>query len=241
MARRIKRSRLTRTQSKRLNRQTVLLTIASIATFLAIIFLGIPALVRMAVFFGELKSSTEPVGQEDTIAPSKPQLETLPTATVSGQLTIRGFAESDSIIALYRSGSELKETTANDEGEFSFVAVDLRDGENTFYVTAKDSAGNQSDQSPRQTVVYDASPPKLTIDSPGEGETIYGQTNRTINVSGSTDEDSTVTVNDRLAIVNSGNFSTTIQLNEGDNTIVVIATDRAGNETKKEIKVKYQP
>ena len=62
-----------------------------------------------------------------------------------------------------------------------------------------------------------------------------------ISVSGATDPGDSVSVNDRLAIVDKdGNFSYSLDLNSGDNKIKVVSSDPAGNQTTKELTVKYQ-
>jgi len=240
MARQVRRSRLVRKEGDKLKRQTVVTLLLTVFAIFALIYWGIPALIRMAIFLGELRNSSQPIDQQDTLAPSRPQLESLPTATKDNTITISGFAEAESLVQLYRSGSKLKETFTSSEGDFSFSGVLLKDGDNTFYVTATDTAGNESEQSNRETIIYDATPPKLVIDSPQDGAEIFGPSNQTTTITGSTDPDTDIDVNGRFALVGSeGNFSVSYFLENGDNKLVITAIDAAGNQTVKEITVKY--
>ena len=51
-----------------------------------------------------------------------------------------------------------------------------------------------------------------------------------------------MTANERFIIVSEdGRFSGSIDLKEGENTIAVVAVDRAGNQAKNEVAVIYQP
>ena len=66
-----------------------------------------------------------------------------------------------------------------------------------------------------------------------------GQDSR-IEVKGKSDANVRLTLNDRLIIVTGdGNFSSNYNLNPGDNQLIFKAVDKAGNETIKELLVKY--
>ena len=105
----------------------------------------------------------------------------------------------------------------------------LSDGSHTIYINAKDHDGNAAAQ---KTVAFtvDTVAPVLNITSPEEGM----KTNEdSVTVSGTTNDITsspvTVTVNGEPVVVQSnGSFSTTVELDEGENTITVIATDSAG-------------
>ncbi|MFC1653881.1 hypothetical protein ACFL1M_03465 [Patescibacteria group bacterium] len=221
-------------------RQTWMLIGLTLVILYSIFRWGIPAIVNMAVFLGDLKSSSEPITQEDTIPPVSPRLEQLPSATTSARLNLSGYTESEASVKLYRLGAELSETVADDDGDFEFVDIRLDDDENTFYTVATDFAGNESDQSNRVTISYDTDAPDLSINSPSDGDEYYGDSERTITISGFADPDVEVRVNDFYAVVSSqGSFSTRIKLEEGDNRISIRAIDDAGNETEKVVTVRF--
>lgn len=105
----------------------------------------------------------------------------------------------------------------------------LSDGSHTIYINAKDHDGNAAAQK-TVTFTVDTVAPVLNITSPEEGM----KTNEdSVTVSGTTNDITsspvTVTVNGEPVVVQSnGSFSTTVELDEGENTITVIATDSAG-------------
>ena len=60
------------------------------------------------------------------------------------------------------------------------------------------------------------------------------------NVVGKSEKGVSVTVNNRLAMVDdSGQFKIRFQLNAGKNDIEIIVSDLAGNETRKKIVITY--
>jgi len=223
-------------------KQTGYLVILTLVLLFLIVRFGIPAIINMAVFLGDLKASGQPIGQTDTLAPAPPVLDQLPTATTSAKIDIRGYGESQTEVTLYRYGNELSESVIGDDGNFAFSDLPLEEGENSFYVVAIDSSGNESGQSNRVTILYDTTPPELTMATPLDGTQVYGELKRNIEVRGVTDPEAEVMINDYFSVVGSdGSFSTRLKLEEGDNIIVVIASDEAGNETKEEIHVRYSP
>lgn len=63
-----------------------------------------------------------------------------------------------------------------------------------------------------------------------------------ITVSGKTDANAEVSVNDKdIKADSQGEFSTVVNLDEGDNIISILANDEYGNMAEKEIVVSYTP
>lgn len=237
-----KPSRFARTEGSRMMKQTGVLVVLTIVILFLLIKFGIPAIVNMAVFLGDLKASNQPIGQEDVIAPAPPILDQLPQATASASFSLQGYTEALTTVKLFRSGSELVTTVATDAGDFTFSDIDLIDGANEFYVVAQDESGNVSDHSNRVSILYDIKPPELALSSPTDGQKVYGEAKRTIEVKGITDPGSNVRVNNYYAVVSGdGSFSSRIKLEEGENTVTVIASDEAENQTQQQIKVSYAP
>ena len=233
-------SRLARKEGSRMMKQTLGLVVLTVVALFLLVQFGIPAIVNMAVFLGDLKASSTPIGQKDTVAPAPPILDQLPTATISAKLDITGYTEAGVLVSLHKGGVQLAETSADDTGSFTFSNLDLESGENTFFAVAKDTAGNESGQSNRVAVNFDTLPPKLDLTSPREGLELFGESKRMIEVSGDTDAGPEVMVNSYYAVVSSlGTFSNRIRLEEGDNTITVTARDGAGNTTTKTVSVKF--
>ncbi|MBI4749276.1 MAG: hypothetical protein HY774_12355, partial [Acidobacteria bacterium] len=110
------------------------------------------------------------------------------------------------------------------------ASVTLAEGSNTITVSATDAFGNAS--SALRTVVLDTTAPVVTITSPEDGATT---TESQITVTGTVTDatTSTVTVNDIAATPSGNEFSAVVPLFEGPNTLLVRATDAAGNQIER--------
>ncbi len=61
-------------------------------------------------------------------------------------------------------------------------------------------------------------------------------------MTGTTDQDVTVTISGRIVVVKSdGSFSYNMPISDGANKLEIVSTDAAGNSTKVERNVTYQP
>ena len=110
----------------------------------------------------------------------------------------------------------------------------LSDGSHTVTVDVSDNDGNAATQQ-SVTFTVDTVPPTLNITSPGEG---YITNNKTVNVAGTTNDvtSSPVTIKISLngtdqgavTVATNGSFAKSVTLAEGENTIVITATDAAG-------------
>lgn len=238
-------SRRYRVQEKKLTRKGVFLLLFSVVLLIFLLFAGIPLLAQFAAFTATLKSSSSPIAQEDKTPPTPPSFDPpLPGYTQSEKITAVGRAEAGSTVIIYKNGEKNKEFIVDGSSKFS-VDISLDPGENVIDATATDISGNVSGLSTRYRIVYGKEPPKLTVTKPLDGENLYGDI-KAITVEGNVAKDSgadiRVTVNERLAIIDSGgNFSTQIPLSEGENTMVIVATDEAGNKTEKTVTVFYTP
>lgn len=117
--------------------------------------------------------------------------------------------------------------------EFSYTpSTALADGSHTIAFNAKDNDGNAAAQK-TVTFVVDTVAPTLTITSPNDNIKVN---QATCVVSGTTNDATSspvsVTINGTSATVGAdGSFSKSITLNEGTNTITIVATDSAGKST----------
>jgi hypothetical protein len=110
------------------------------------------------------------------------------------------------------------------------------DGNNTVYGWYKDASGNVSDKA-GDSIIVDATPPTITITNP-TSDTTYTTTNGMISISGSASDNTSeihgvVWINKRTKSETErktiGWTIPDVDLLEGDNEIVVKATDSAGN------------
>lgn len=114
----------------------------------------------------------------------------------------------------------------------------LSDGSHTVTVDIQDNDGNAATQASRSFTV-DTVPPTLNVTNPAE--TVSYKNTAPLTVTGQTNDvtSSTVTVEIELngvdqgevAVDANGNFSKSVTLAEGENTIIVTATDLAGKTT----------
>src|SRR3989338_384007 len=234
-------SRLERKREKESLRQAFkYLFLVFVLLFLLIRF-GLPALIRMAAFLGDLRSTNQPIEQSDTLAPPTPRLNSLPSATNSAELAIAGTSEAGSSVQLFLRGISAEETITDTDGQFQFSNIHLREGDNDVFAQAKDQAGNTSQASASQTVNLDTEVPLLTIDSPKNGDRFFDK-DSPITISGKSEDGVNLTINGRFVLVRSdGSFSLQLSLNGGDNKIEASAPDPAGNDTKVSLTVNYTP
>lgn len=236
-----KYSRLSARERRRYARQTVLFTFLTIILIAAIVIWGVPSLVKVAIFLGDLRSSSQPISGEDTIPPTPPVLQPLSEATSSPTMRLEGFAEEGATVIVSVNNAKKAEMVVESDGEFLFNSLRLEDGENRISAVAIDDAGNESRPSSTYRVTYDAFPPNLELLSPKDSSSFYGASEKIVQVTGITDTDATVKVNDKLVIVGQdGKFSHNLELSNGENEITVIARDRAGNEMVERIKATYE-
>jgi len=233
-------SLLTRKEEKRNLRKSFLYGFLTILLGIAIFFLGVPALIKLAVFVGKINRSSTPPEQTDNVPPSPPVFEPAFEATNSATISLSGFAESESTLKLFFNNEE-KEVLVDNSGTFIFNDLKLKEGQNRIYAVAIDKVGNESSDSKRVSVLYDNEAPELEINQPQDGETITDDNNK-IEIVGQTEEGTDVLVNDHFVVVDSeGNFNYQISLDKGENEIKVLTEDSAGNQTEKIVKINYSP
>ncbi|WP_432360921.1 S8 family serine peptidase [Sporosarcina sp. UB5] len=167
----------------------------------------------------------------------KPEITSPETGTVTNEenIVIEGTATPTTTISLQNNGEEVDSVVIGNDGRFSFQTV-LTEGENEFTAVSQLDGRTTGTSSP-VTVILDTMKPELTITNPKDGD----KTNReTVTVEGTVMDAhlKSVTVNGQQATVSGdGTYSKRILLDEGMNTITVVATDAAGNETTQTVSI----
>lgn len=241
MAYRRKKSRLSKIEEKRSIRQAVLFGGLTLILIAFLLFFGIPGLIKLAVFFGNIRSTNQPIETQEDLPPPPPHFKAVPEATNSSKISLAGYGQAGSTVKISLDNIEKKEVIVNTQGEFSVVNFSLKKGENKITAIAYDKSGKKSRPSEEITIVFDNQPPTLQIISPKDKDEFFDK-DKEIKVEGETDTEASVDVNGRFVIVGAnGNFQTTLELKEGENEIRVTTRDIAGNQTEKKLKVKYTP
>ena len=224
-------------------RQTLFYSLLAIGLLVGLFLGGIPVLVKVAVFFSEVKNTNSPAIQQDTLPPGPPLFNSPPEAIKANPLTINGFAEPGSKIELFLNDSLYKEVLSANDGTFVIDGINLSEGENILYTIAQDKAGNKSQPSSKIHIILDSVPPALDIISPADNAVFYGDKQKKVIISGKTDPEGVeLRINGDLQILDKdGSFKTAYSLSEGENLIKIEATDQSGNVTEKELKITFNP
>jgi len=230
-------SRLARHEQKKLVRQTIILIGASVILLFAFLFVILPQSIRLIGFLTGSNTISDPT---DTFPPQVPVLSAPPTATPSAQLNLDGYGEPASEVVLIVNAAEQSRHKIGDDGRFS-AEVSLNEGENTISSYAIDANKNESTASKSWMVIKDSQPPKLEVSEPQPDQQIELRRNQQLSVKGMTDPNTKVYVNGRLAFTQAdGQFSSSFQLQEGDNKLQFRVEDQAGNVTESEVNVKFR-
>jgi hypothetical protein len=230
---------LRRNENKAKNK--LVFTFAIAAILLAIFLLwGLPTLVGGLSFLNKFKSTpkTNTTNIEDAaIAP--PVLNIPYEATNTATIKINGYSTPNTKVEIYFD-EQLKNTvTTDDGGNFITDDLSLDQGTNNIYGQTINADGKKSLASKTIQLTYSNQKPKLDISSPPDGQQIKGGDKKIV-VSGNTDPLNSATVNGTTVIVgNDGNFTTTININDGDNIITIVTTDQFGNNNEVQRKVNY--
>ena len=170
--------------------------------------------------------------------PQPPNFAALPASTNQSNFTVTGLVPNLAgalpvTVALRVNSSPVGVTEITElDGAFSIANVRLAEGDNVLTATAQDSTGNLSDRSDSFSIAVDLTPPTLRIDTaPGASA---GDATR---IAGRVSDDRREGVVELVLVVNgvdtalavAPTFDTTVALPAEENTILVRATDAAGN------------
>jgi bacillopeptidase F len=235
-----------RRRSRRKNPWTkaVLFSLASLILIAFLVFFGLELLVKFSLFLESLSPPPANFGQSQKRKTRSlpPSLYPPPVATNAARLNLKGFSQPGQKVRLYLNGEKITDSTADKRGEFLFTNISLESGDNRLYAATVNDKGEEETFSTSYTVLFKNQPPPLEVLEPEDGAVYKKETNQTITVKGKTEADATVTLNDRLVVVQpNGEFSHPLRLNEGENHLKISARDPAGNETSTELTVTYRP
>jgi hypothetical protein len=233
-------SRLSSVEEKRNIRKAIQFGVLTLVIILLLVFFGVPLLAKFAGFVGDIRKSSTPIDKNDTTPPPPPRVSMLPEFTKEQKIDIKGSTEAGASVKLFFN-SEEQEVVAGEDGQFIFT-INLSDGDNEFTLSSKDTSGNESQQTPGYKIVFDNEPPDLTVSTPSDGTSFFGAKQRQVTVSGTTEPETNLTINDRpIAVAEDGKYVYTTTLNDGENKFWIKVTDKAENSTEKTITVTFAP
>ncbi len=211
--------------------------------FLSIIFIfvmikwGFPLFIKVIAGKGVQVSNKA----EDIIPPQPPMLSAVPEATNSASILVEGYTEQGADVELMVNDTLNQKDKAKEDGSFSFNAA-LNSGANRVQVRAVDSANNSS-LSEVKIVTVDKEPLVLSISSPKDSSEYIGKNNQSIDIVGKISKSSSQLVANSsfVDVGRDGTFVHKLLLTAGENTIKLVASDKAGNTDEKTIKVVYSP
>lgn len=228
-------SRLASVEERRNLRRAITYIVLAVVGLVLLFFLGIPVLGKFTAFISDLGKSNKPITNNDKTPPAPPKFNTFPDFTNQNKISLAGTTEPGATVKLIFNGNE-SDTLADKDGTFTFSDLNLNDENNSFFATAVDAAGNISQRTQENKIVFDNKPPELTVDNPSDGSTFFGSKQRQVTIQGTSESGVSVTINDRIIVVDeSGKFQYTLTLNEGENKFIIKTTDQAGNSSEKEI------
>jgi bacillopeptidase F len=202
---------------------------------------GLPALVGGLTYITHFNSKpvVKTTTDEDVAIPP-PVLNIPYEATNTASISIKGYTTPDTKVEIYLDDELTTTADVNSDGSFQTSEIPLTLGTNNIYgktiLGDKKSLGSKNIK-----LYYDSEKPKVDLSSPPDNQEIKGGDKKT-RVAGSTDPQNSVTINGSTVIVNgAGDFATDVTINEGDNTITIVVTNRFGNSSSVERKVKYLP
>ena len=165
------------------------------------------------------------------------EIDEIPLATKSAsfKLTVASYIFDD--LEFFINDKSVKKMQVQ-PSDFVTELTGLDIGKNEVYILAKNSKTGGIMKSEEKYVSFETTKPKLVILSPNNNDTVNSQT---VEIKGKTDADSFVLINENpVDYYKDGNFSSVVQLVEGENKIKVFSQDFAGNQTTKTISLNYQ-
>lgn len=232
-------SRLSRVENRKEKRRLLLAVFGIITIVVLILLYGVKALIGFSLLVDKLRGGPSMTSQQSQTIILPPNIDPPPIATNSATISVTGKGQSGLTLILYVNNNEYQKLPVKEDGTFIVPAVPLSNGSNTISAKLTDAKENISDLSNIVSVTYGNTPPKLTISDPADNAAVTGDLNA-VTVNGMTDDNVTVTVNDRMVVIKTDNsFSYSYPLNEGDNIFNIVAIDNAGNQTTVQRKVTY--
>ncbi|QQG43820.1 MAG: hypothetical protein HYW86_02975 [Candidatus Roizmanbacteria bacterium] len=233
-------SRLSSYQQKQFRNKLIFYILCISTLVILLLTFGLKLIVNTTLFISGLtsdKKNSQATEKKDDFYGIL-NIDDLPVATNSANLSVSGYSSNFDKIEFYLNNEKVKEISLKSSEIFNEEIGDLKLGTNEIYLKAATKKSKDEKKSQLFTVLYKNEKPKLEITEPSDSSKT---TQSSIKLAGRTESEIYIKVS-RLPLVtdSNGNFQTTVNLNPGENKIVVTAEDNAGNIETKTITVIYQ-
>ncbi|MBI3103783.1 hypothetical protein HYZ05_02495 [Candidatus Daviesbacteria bacterium] len=227
----------------RKSRRNLIITCLLIITLLyATINWALPSFVNM---LGEVNNIVKPAPKRvkidqlnSTLAP--PILNIPFESTNTAKINISGYANPNAKVKIFVDDKAITTISVLEDGSFTAKEIDLNFGTNSIFSKSIDEEGKESLSSKTFKIIFDNEQPSLSVNEPEDNKNVAGE--RKLKISGKTEPGAQVFVNNAQVIVDKdGNFSTIVQLADGDNYFSIKAQDHAVNFKEISRKVTFQP
>lgn len=229
-------SRLENYKKKKGNTRIILYLVILIALIYFVLTTGIQMLINSSIFIsniGKKTTTTDTQNVQDFTLP--PEILDYPIATNSAKAKVSFRIALDKKYEVFVNDVSIKKSTSIEEKLDQ--EIDLKKGENSFYVLLIDDKTKINKPSQTVKIIYSDAKPKLEITSPNSGDKVNREE---IAINGQTDKDIEIRINEMPVVLNSEyKFNQTVKLREGENKFMIVAFDNAGNKEEKEITVSY--
>lgn len=217
--------------------QRILIAIVLFVAFVVFFFsTGIKVLVSFTLFLNQLANSggkQQTEQKKDTL--NNISMDPIPSATNSSTLAFSGTALNFEMLEIYLNDEKQDEISITDT--FIGEVKGLEKGSNTVHFIAKSTLTKDTKKTPLFNITYKDAKPKLELSEPNDGAKVNKEDAR---ISGQTDKETTIRVNNQPLIVDvEGKFTTLYRLKEGENKIQITAEDVVGNQEKKDLTITY--
>jgi hypothetical protein len=232
-----KEPRQMRKKEKQSLRTILFLLFVLIIVVVFFLLYGIQMLINFSLYLEGNKSNSAASASNSNSYIAPPVINPMNSATNSAQVIVTGYTVSDYTVKLFVNDHLAGSQPVAGDKSFSFHNIQLQQGENDLKAQSVTSDGKVSDFSEITKITFSNKAPTLTVTSPNDGQTFSGSDNP-IKIIGKADAGSHVQINDYWAIVDDqGNFSYILPLQKGDNHLHIVASDDAGNQATKDLKV----
>lgn len=231
-------SRLTNHERKQFAYKSFFLIGLTLAFIIFLLSFGFKVIINGSLFINQLangsKNSTDGIKTEQAL--TSLLVDPPPSATSSSSLLVTGSTVNFDAVEIYLNTEKITEGPVVGD-IFSEEITGLEKGENRIYVIAKSKKTKDTKKSPEFTVLLKTEKPMLEISQPNDNTKTNKQE---IKIEGKTDKETYIKINGQPIVVDSqGSFQSLYKLNDGENTIEIVAEDIVGNQEKKTLKVTY--